>query len=211
MNREEFKNNPEAQKKFYIFAGAVALAILWLLFGGTARTAVRSMTMRRPSPFAARAAVPVPVASVPAVATAPRFDAAALQPSDPYTGHWKGGAMIAKQGLCTLSLEIKQEDGKFLGYPEMTCLATPLLTGRLADKKEAYNPGLMFAKANPAAAILSGSPVDGSLQFHVDKILNTNESGCVMSSFTATNFDSKMSVQWKDSCGGGNMMLIRGR
>jgi len=37
MNRDEFKNNPEAQKKFYIFLGAVGLALLWLLFGGPAR------------------------------------------------------------------------------------------------------------------------------------------------------------------------------
>ena len=221
MTLDEFKKDPQAQRKFFIFSGAIALAILWLLFGGIAKTTLHAMTVRRAanevrvatSPPVITAPVRMPVAPPPGGTTAPLVDsAAALQTPGALVGHFKGGAMISKQGFCTLSLEIRQEqEGKLLGYPELSCIVNPMLTGQPMDTKH-YNPALMLSRANPSAAILSGSPVNGSVEFHVDKVINTNEAGCVMSSFSATPFGSnQLSVNWMDSCGGGNMMLTKER
>ena len=62
---------------------------------------------------------------------------------------------------------------------------------------------------NPAAAILTGTPENGSLHFRVDKTVGADVDGCAATSFTAMPFGTnKIAVQWQDgSCQGGQIVL----
>jgi hypothetical protein len=211
MTLDEWREDAQAQKKTWIFFGAAAVAVSWLLlpvpslrdgFAGA-----RHMFSRKQQTVAAQRQVLRPYFPPPApqgAITAPPV----LPVNAAFLGHWTGGASIDKQGLCGLQMEIHQgEAGKLIGYPEMSCLPSAWLTGHGGFDIRKDNPGTVMLKANPTSAIISGLAVNGSVQFHVDKITNTNSAGCVMSSLTATVFGAhQLAVQWVDSCGGGNMM-----
>jgi hypothetical protein len=140
-------------------------------------------------------AVSQPVAvdlSQPQAAPAPTVYAAAPQ----VAGSWRGSGSVDKQGLCTFSMEIReQQQGRFLSYPQIACLS----------------PGSQQRTVNPSSAVMSGAMKDNLIAFQVDAVTSTNEMGCTLAApLVVRAFGSnQVAVDWKDSCGGGKMLLTR--
>jgi len=146
----------------------------------------------------------------PAPAVAPNspptaFDqAAALQA---LAGTWQGESLVEKRGLCNLKFELKppQALGEFAGYSTLVCAYTPLLPG--VEKPKTMSALADFMR--PVSSILTGIPVDGSLQFRVAKTLGDK---CPPTSFTLTPFSAQLAAEWQDvSCGGGHIIMARAK
>lgn len=219
MTREEFKNNPEAQKKFYILIGAVGLALLWLLYGGSAKTALRVMTAKKQS-----TAVNVqPPPNTSAVTYPPRVVAAPApqqQPQSNLSGQWRGTVNLerlpgSERGHCTVTLKITQNpDGSSAGYSTLGCaqtLASMMNNNRRVDIHEVLKD--QAGINNPSSAILTGTrDASGKLHFTVNQNIGVAEAlkGCNMTSAEATPFADGLSFSWKeDGCSGGELIMTR--
>lgn len=147
----------------------------------------------------------VPVVPVPAPPSSTAFDeAAALQA---LAGTWQGESLVEKRGLCNLKFELKPtpNPGEFSGYSTLVCGYTPLLPG--LEKSKTVSALADFMR--PVSSILTGTPVAGGLQFHVDKTLGDK---CPPTSFTLTPFSAQLAAEWQDaSCGGGHIIMARAK
>jgi hypothetical protein len=116
-------------------------------------------------------------------------------PMNRLTGIWEGKGPIEGRGNCGLRFEMRQaqQAGHFSGFFTLTC-----------QLRSAAPP-------IPATAILSGAAEKGSFQFHVDKVVGPDASGCAPSAFTLTPFgSSQLAAEWQETtCGGGHLMLQR--
>jgi len=118
------------------------------------------------------------------------------------SGTWKGQGALSGRGVCTLKLELRegQAPGAYSGYSTLSCVA-PVVRGRARPA----------SRSNPAAAVLTGVPENGSIRFHVDKTIEAEANGCAATSFTATPFGTnQIAVQWQEgSCQGGQVLLTK--
>lgn len=118
------------------------------------------------------------------------------------SGTWKGQGALSGRGVCTLKLELRegQAPGGYSGYSTLSCV-TPSVRGRAKSA----------SRVNPAAAVLTGVPENGSIRFRVDKTIEADANGCAATSFTATPFGTnQIAVQWQEgSCQGGQVLLSK--
>jgi hypothetical protein len=225
MNREEFKKDGNAQRKFFIFASVLGAAVLWLLFGGSLRSTVRAMGSRKPSPVIVRTA-PRPVAPAPPVVVPVAPPAPALPPDvvelNKLVGIWGGSvpAEGAGGGLCEIRLEVKPGEEKpgFIGYSTISCARVPQF--RPGQRSSPNRLGDWMQKAKPVSAILNGEIKNGSIELVQEKAIGSNESGCNIVSASLTPFTELMAVSWKSgpanwkeqpqsACGGGDVVMHR--
>jgi hypothetical protein len=227
MNREEFKANPAAQKKFGIFAGVFVAGVLCLMFGGSVRSTVRAMGSRKPSSIV-RAAVPRAAAPPPVVA--PAVPVAPVAPALPpdvvelnkLLGIWGGSVPVegVGGGLCEIRLELKPGEEKpgFIGYSTISCAHVPIF--RPGQTSNPNRLGDWMQKAKPVSAILTGEIRNGSIELVQEKAIGSNESGCNIVSAVLTPFSELMAVSWKSgpanwkeqpesACGGGDVVMHR--
>jgi len=158
-------------------------------------------------PQAAPITSPGPVAT-----TAPQVHAIAAVPVVParskLNGIWQGRLALQDRGICLLKLELREkEPGDFAGYSSLTCASvTPLMSA----KDRGNTRTALVNQMDPDSAILSGTLQDGAIHFHVDKTIGTDINGCVVTSFTATQFDSGLATEWESgSCQGGHVILSK--
>jgi hypothetical protein len=66
-------------------------------------------------------------------------------------------------------------------------------------------------QANPVSTVMSGSPVDGDLEFTIGKTIGTSSFQCPHASYGVATFGQKNVVaQWRDiDCPAKNMVLTR--
>jgi hypothetical protein len=228
--------NTNIKRKLMLWGGGLALFALF--FGGSIRdTLGRIMIMRqmraKPSPVGPAATTPPaqapppvtwgPVANPPKPPVAiPANGAQPTVPADPNAapaadasfdrllGVWEGAGMVTGSG-CNVKLELRRKEGDtahIAGFPVINCL--PMTAPNPRDRNA---PLQMLSRLSPLSAILTGTTVNGALQFTVDKALGKTAEGCGITSFTVTPFgEAQISVEWQDApCQGGQLLLKKGR
>ena len=201
------------QKKFaWIAAAVVAVIYVAPRVLLTVRQAVAAgrhsaayAAHEKPSP-ARPANTPAKAAIVPQAN--PNADGAASR----LIGHWLGEGLLTR-GFCRLSLELKHGDGlpsSYKGYSTISCGPSLPFNGK---KPTAENRAAsLINQMAPSSTILSGSLVNGSIEFDVDQDIGGNpDAPCPVTHFTVTPFgDNNIAVVWKaGTCAGGNMILKR--
>jgi hypothetical protein len=117
-------------------------------------------------------------------------------PLNKLLGIWNGKTSLEGRGNCSLTFELRQHFQKFAGYSTLTC------------------PGQQRGPAlNAEAAILSGAAEQGTIQFKLDKVVDTDQYGCTPTAFTLRGFGStQLAADWKEQgCSGGHALLTRTR
>lgn len=225
MTLDEFKTNPDAQRKFYIFAGTLTLAVLWLLLGGTAKTAFVRTTARRPPPVATYvpAPAPRPVAAPVVPAPPPSPEQVAEAQLATLAGIWAGGVPVKNIGLCEIRLEVRPGEGKasFSGYSTFTCSNANALRFRPGQRTTPANAAEWLEDVKPVSAILSGGIKNGSIDLVQEKAIGANRAGCNIVRLVLTPFAEQMAVNWKEgpvngndnpaapACSGGDLVMNR--
>jgi hypothetical protein len=129
-----------------------------------------------------------------------------------FQGIWRGRAALDGRGICDLKFELREkpdEPGNFSGYSTMACSAVgALMPGKQVSVKEQT-----LNVMDPEAAIFTGKPENGSLQFHVDNTVGADSNGCAPTAFTLTPFGgNQLAAEWREAtCRGGHMILGRAR
>ena len=118
--------------------------------------------------------------------------------------------MVTGSG-CNVKLELRRKEGDaahIAGFPVINCLSMTA-----PNPRDPRAPQKMLARLSPLSAILTGSNVNGALQFTVDRALGKTVEGCGITSFTVTPFgEGQISVEWQDApCQGGQLLLRKGR
>jgi hypothetical protein len=162
----------------------------------------RADAAQRASAAATTPAVPKSPAGVPARAPASTGSLA---------GIWHGRIAITGRGICTLSLELHEDEpGQFSGFSSLACANfAPLMPPQdQADKAAA-----VLNRMNPASAILSGAMENGSIHFKVDRTIDASGNGCAATSFTVTPFGTnQLAAEWQEEgCSGGHVILQKAR
>jgi hypothetical protein len=235
----------DAKRKTLIFLTAVAIAVLWLMWpSGTSRPKrlpVRAPVRQAPkalsklpvnraaqpaaTPAAAAparsSAAPVRAAAVPvAPAPAPPIAPVVSAPFNALLGQYVGREMLSTgRGTCVLRLELRRSDkaGEFSGFTNLVC--TPPLSEVMAQNKM-RRPGLAVdarsKAANPTAATLSGTAVDGSIRLQAVKNFGVRDArdGCAMTALNVTPGGTNViDVDWQESvedtglCRGAQMQM----
>jgi len=200
--------NPK-QKKFLVIGGLVVLAAWFLPSYITYQRQlayVRAQIAARQAKLAAQTPLPAPIP--PAAATVTKPPATPGPPKlDSLLGIWQGAAPLANRGMCTMKLELRAGNApeQFAGFPVLLCMQAP------AGAMRPANPNVFLAQMTPQAAIATGTPKDGSIFFHVDRIVEKGASDCEMASLTATPFgNDQLAAEWKENnCAGGQILLNR--
>jgi len=159
-----------------------------------------------PSQATPTTASPAGRAAIPAKEVSPPSPFARFQ------GIWRGRAALDGRGICDLKFELREkpdEPGNFSGYSTMTCSAV----GALMPSKQVSVKEQTLNVMDPEAAIFTGKPENGSLQFHVDKTVGTDSNGCAPTAFTLTPFGgNQLAAEWHEAtCRGGHMILVKAR
>jgi len=191
---------------------AIAAAVIGGLYFfpsiiSTARRAVITHNpayIEKPSPVR-----PIPMAmptNVPAVN--------AETPADPkysaLLGKYMGGAIL-KTRECKGNLELGASPSKpdeFTGYITLVCYA-PFSHKEVSPL---VNPVLAIGtESTPASAILSGKVVNGVIQLHSDKTIQTLADGCPITGISVQPFgDKQLAVDWQEgTCQGGQLIFQR--
>jgi hypothetical protein len=128
-------------------------------------------------------------------------------------GSWLGEGLLADRGFCRLALELKRGDGlpgSYKGYSTISCgPSLPFSGKKMTAENRAQS---LINQMTPTSTILSGSVVNGSIEFDVDQDLGGNpDAPCPVTHFTVTPFgDNNIAVVWKaGTCAGGTMVLKR--
>jgi hypothetical protein len=181
------------------------------------RAKAAATTAHAPAPPAATTlpptSQPTPAAGPPAGRAAiPAKEVTPPSPFARFQGIWRGRAALDSRGICDLRFELREkpdEPGNFSGYSTMTCSAVgALMPGKQVSVKEQT-----LNVMDPEAAIFTGKPENGSLQFHVDKTVGADSNGCAPTAFTLTPFGgNQLAAEWREAtCRGGHMILGRAR
>jgi hypothetical protein len=208
--RERFAALDGSKRKLVLFMLAVLLLVGFLMmpsvssltgslpglagFSGATKT-----QPRKPSAFAPSVAAPEPS----------KETTGSLPIAGVSLGNWVGQGIIAPRGLCTMKLELRQEQGwqdRYVGYSSLTCFN---LQAMIPKKGSSYQDAMAVAasRLNPVSAVISGEMEKGAIRFNVDKTIGAG--ACVMTALTLTPFGKdEIGVEWLDgSCRGGQMML----
>jgi hypothetical protein len=168
------------------------------------RATIPGMASAMTKPAAPPSPETAPLAAEPGTALA----SGALDSPGAFAGKWQGRASVGESNVCALELEVNvQADNGFIAYPALSCVDY----GALMQPKPGFNPMLALPKSNPVTAVLSGKWQDGSAVFTVDKVTTGNATGRAFTGLTLTPFGHQMTAQWKDTLGGGAMLLTRMR
>jgi hypothetical protein len=208
--RERFAALDANKRKLVLFVLAVVLVVGFLMMPSVSSLTGSLPTLaafseatrtqpRKPSAFAPPVTGPEPnketVGSLPIAGVS--------------LGNWIGQGIIAQRGLCTMKIELRQEQGwqdRYVGYSSLTCFN---LGSMIPKKGSSYQDAMAVAasRLNPVSAVLSGKMERGAIRFNVDKTIGAG--ACVMTVATLTPFGKdEIGVEWRDgSCGGGEMML----
>jgi hypothetical protein len=197
----------DQQKKWAWIAGAILLTVHF------APNVINAVHHAFTSPAPAVLHKPSPMQSVPPT----------LPPSPPpspqaivavkYGGIWAGDALMPDQSRCTIRLEIRLSDEvpqKLKGYESKSCVPLqPLAGGRLSKGSIAD----VIRATSPVSAVMTGSAHQGGIRFSVDQTIGTAGDGCVLTSFTITDFgQGQVQAEWQEStCPSGRMLLRKAR
>jgi hypothetical protein len=222
----ELRDNPQAQRKFFIFGAVLLVTLGWLIlpswfshYKAEARAranqqAIEKAAAMKPSPVVAPVAAPVVApAPVPVPVPAP----------DPYgvlLGKWIGQTTLAERGTCGLYVELNKKDDKtFAGFSTVSC--SPSVFELIAKRKaKKPTPGEIISdniKAmNPVSSSFTGMAKDGAVVLQAVENIGVSASidGCEMLSMTLREFgDGRLSVKWQEKetgkCHGGEMIAVR--
>jgi hypothetical protein len=227
----------DAQQKTWIFLTAVTIALLWLLWPSgasrprrlPARPPVRQAPKVLPKPQVNRAAAPAPAVRKPSVhipavaaasAPAPPVAQVVSAPFKELLGQYVGREMLpGDRGMCVLRLELRRSDkaGEFSGFTNLVC--TPPLSDVMAENRRRRPGTAVDARnkaANPTAATLSGTAVDGSIRLHAVRNFGVRDArdGCAMTALSVTPGGTNViDVDWQESvedtglCRGAQMQM----
>jgi len=154
-----------------------------------------------------------PVNAAPNSTTGPQAIASSDAAFSRLMGSWLGQGLLAARGFCRLALELKRGDGlpgSYKGYSTISCGPSLPFNGK---KPTAENRAAsLINQMTPTSTILSGSVVNGAIEFDVDQDLGGNpDAPCPVTHFTVHPFgDNNIAVAWKaGTCAGGTMVLTR--
>ena len=153
-----------------------------------------------------RAAMPKrsPVAPV----TAESQSTPVAPPMPNISGIWVGRGVTKGRGLCSLRLELKQNDPiNYSAYSTFSCMAIDSLT----NPKDVNMMTNYLKNMDPDSAILTGTVGKGAIRFHADKTIGADNSGCAISDLIVTPFGaSQVAAEWQEgTCPGGDVMMQR--
>jgi hypothetical protein len=201
--------NTDSRNRRGIWVAIVIVAVLY--FGPQAMESFRQGTVYRQQMQAMNSRTqnaPISPPNVAAPATPVGVPAAApvTRPApNALIGSWQGQRLQENRKLCRLVLEIREASpGVFAGYTTLTCFAWAI-PGRPTP------PSNMVRALSPASAVLSGSLKDGSVAFHIDRIIGTMPEGCPLTAFTVSPFgNDQIAAQWENGeCGKGQIVAQR--
>jgi hypothetical protein len=195
----------DKQRK-YAWIGAAVLGVLYL-----GPSVLHSIQQAVTANRAAHAAImkPTPIRVAPktaAVVPSPPRDPAAMR----LLGVWKATQDLPARGLCTLSVQVKRDPIQpevFQGYSTISCLPSLSIVGA---RPTAANRALDAANARtPTSTIMSGALEDGSIRFHIDRLIGIPVNGCQITGFSLTPFgDGAVAAEWQNApCPQGEMIL----
>jgi hypothetical protein len=171
---------------------------------------MRAQQMRaaKPAPKPVVPAKPIPLKPAPRVIPIPPAQPKPkpLPPVVKYDGLWGGQVALDGRGVCFLRMELKEDDGKYTGFPAMTCNGVGPLLPRVNQRTRALN------QMDPESAILSGRLERGTIDLHLDKTIGSDSNGCSLNSLSLTPFGSaQLAAEWTEPepCQGGHMLMRR--
>ena len=163
----------------------------------------------QPTPSKPSPAVPMP-ANVPAAVANPLADTPADPAYSAMLGKYMGGAIL-KTRECKGNLELGSNPAKpdqFTGYITIVCYAP--FTHKEAMPFLSTDPVTAIGtESTPASAILSGKVVNGVIQLHADKTIQTLADGCPITGISISPFgDNQIAVDWQEgTCQGGQLIF----
>jgi hypothetical protein len=208
MKFEAWEKDPKAKRNTAIFACGVGALLFWVMWGGSV-TPGRSLAGKGGDQGGGNGTgaqrgvmIPPPPGS---------------ETYGPLLGKWQGSAVLVNRALaqCTLNLELRDDgkgDGGVMGYSSLVCVPSP---GAIATSCKADpNPVVCVAreqwKTSPTSAILAGGVRGNAITLDAKRNVGAAATGCVMQALSARDFgDSRIAVDWSDSCGGGQLILGR--
>jgi hypothetical protein len=207
-------NPTPQQRKILLICLAVVVGsyVLRSMFDSDMEMAYRQQAIRAAQQRAKAKAIPIPprVSATPAVPGTNPPAPARTPVSSGLPGIWQGKTAIMGRGLCTLRLELREnEPSHFSGFSSLACANfAPLMSQQ--DRNAA---AALLNRMNAATAILSGTMDNGSIKFHVDKTIGANSNGCAATSFTLTPFcANQLAAEWQeDKCQGGHIILQKAK
>jgi hypothetical protein len=155
--------------------------------------------------FSARQAAPAPQPEVrrpkveapaPPAPTAPGVEA-----FNGLLGIWQGTAPLPA-GMCGLKFELRKktdDPNRFSGFPVLACV--PVMATLPGQMGPTAQQGIL-SRLSPLSATLTGTVVNGSIQFTVDRVIGKTVNGCAISAFTVTPFgEDQLVAEWQEgSC-----------
>jgi hypothetical protein len=211
MSRKELTME-KRNKQLATAAAVIAGLYFFPTIMNTARHAMitgNPATIEKPSP-----AKPIPLANVPNALDLPNPVTNTGTPADPkysaLLGKYMGGAIL-KTRECKGNLELGANPTKpdeFTGYITLVCYA-PFSHKEVSPLT---NPVLAIGtESTPASAILSGKAVNGVIQLHADKTVETLADGCPITGISISPFgDKQIAVDWQEGkCEGGQLIFQR--
>ena len=206
--------DPKRKKQLIIAAAVVAGLYYFPAIMNTARRAliVRNpayASIEKPNPTKPSPAMPAS-ANVPNTATNRLIDTPADPRYSALLGKYMGGAIL-KTRECKGNLELSANPAKadeFTGYITLVCYAP-------FAHKEAMplvNPVIAIGtESTPASAILSGKVVNGVIQLHADKTVQTLADGCAITGISVQPFGAnQLEVDWQEgTCQGGQLIFYK--
>ena len=219
-------NLTSKQKLFWI--AAIAAAVLY--FGHSFFLPRPTAPIPRPSPVPApaQATPPAKRAVIPGRPTGSMYaaqmpgspaagsDAAPTPlPFDTLLGIWQGGAALGDLGLCSVKVELRRKDNApdtLAGFPIVACMPFAPTVPNLRSPAAAQKA--LAARMSPVSGVLTGTNVNGTLTFTVDKTVGASSDGCSITAFTVTPFGTdQIAADWTEgNCAKehkGQMMLKR--
>jgi hypothetical protein len=153
-----------------------------------------------PAPVAATAIPPVTPEPAPVVAPTIPPELTGLE------GIWRGRTALKGRGICDLKFELADKEGdpgKLSGYSALTCNDAGALVSKGNGAREAFD------RFSPEAAILTGTPDNGTIKFTLDKVVGTDANGYAPKSFALTPFGKgQLDAEWlEEKCSGGHIIL----
>jgi hypothetical protein len=166
----------------------------------------QQMRVAKPNPKAVAPLKPAAPKPAPRVIHIPPPKTKPLPPVVRYDGIWGGQVALDGRGVCFLRMELKEDEGKYTGFPAMTCNGAGPLLPRVNARTRALN------QMDPESAILSGRMEKNTIELRLDKTIGSDSNGCSLNSLSLTPFGSaQFAAEWTESaeCKGGHMLMRR--
>jgi hypothetical protein len=136
-----------------------------------------------------------------------------------YGGIWGGSELMPDQNRCNLRLEIRLSDGtprKLKGYESKSCIPVQPFAGGKGIRGQ--NIGDLMRETAPVSAVMTGTPVEGGINFTVDSLIGAPYDGCSLIGMTLIDFgQAQVQAQWQSQrspqapCPDNRMLLRKAR